>query len=419
MFKKKNIIKFLFFYLGSKLILMLLIPVAASNFFQIFSLEESGNPDLVFNDLYFRAKNKDCLSNKHYTREKSVVLINTGSLSTDSFRLELAKILIKLKNTDVKAIGIDHDFLKINKIGTEDLKREIESNPKIVYSYRPHKDDGTSDKDYYDFKAEKGKTNLPDIYTIRRYESDPNTFGAMLVKMSKNNPVKHENKHHNIHTVNHGHADHHEPFNINYCSVGDGLCAFDDYNNKLSLVNFTYIEAKDFLRDSANFENFQSILKDKILILGHLGTFSFNKKYDIEDKFSVPIDSERIMMREKTMHGAVIHANAIENLLHPETMFFELHGIWHFLHHEILFVLFLIVLMLHLGKLYNILILAGISIPYIIGVMYMMENQIYIAMTSTLLHLMFIEEFYEILEPFYVKLSKKLKYSENETDELH
>ena len=54
----------------------------------------------------------------------------------------------------------------------------------------------------------------------------------------------------------------------------------------------------------------------------------------------MPIDSEKIMLREKTMHGAVIHANAIENILHPESKFFELHGIWHFLLHEKSFIPF-------------------------------------------------------------------------------
>ena len=401
MFKKKNIIKFLFFYLVSKLILLLLIPIASSNFFQIFNLEESGNPDLVFNDLYFRARNKDCLSNPHYTRQKSVVLINSGSLNPDSFRLELAIVLNRLKSTEVGAIGIDHDFNKVDKIGTEELRKEIESNTKIVYSYRSNKDDGSSDTNYFDFKAKKRDTKLPDTYTIRRYFGHHETFGAELVKIAF--PKKSEHEDH-----------HHETFNINYSSVGDGICSFYDDSNPNSMVNFTYFEARDFLKDSANFESFNELLKNKILIIAHLGTSFYDRKFDIQDKFAVPIDSEKIMLREKTMHGAVIHANAIENILHPESMFFEMHGIWHFLLHEIMFILFLMVLIRHLGKLVNILILVAISIPYVILVLKLMEFNIYITMTSTLLHLLFIEEFFEIIEPFYNKLAKKFKILQDE-----
>lgn len=401
MFKKKNVLKFLFFYLASKLILLLLIPIAASNIFQIFNLEESGNPDLVFNDLYFRARNKDCLTNPHYTRQKSVVLINTGSLNPDSFRLELAMVLNRLKSTEVGAIGIDHDFSKVDKIGTAELRTEIESNPKIVYSYRSDKDDGTKDSSFYDFKATKGDTKLPDTYTIRRYFGHDKTFGAELVKIAFPKKSMHEDHYH-------------ETFNINYSSVSEGICSYEDYSNELSLVNFTYFEAKDFLRDSANFESFNELLKAKIVIIGHLGTAFYDKAYDIQDKFAVPIDPDRIMLREKTMHGAVIHANAIENILHPESKFFEIMGFLDVFLHELMFILFLILLFQHYGKLANIAILVGFSIPYVIIVLKLMEYRIYITMTSTLLSLLFAEEFFEIIEPVYNKFAKKFKLVKDE-----
>jgi hypothetical protein len=399
MLKKKNIIKFLFFYLGSKIILLFLLPIASSSFFQIFNLENSGNPDLIFNDLYFRARNKDCFYNPHYTREKSVVLINSGSLNPDTFRLQLSEVLRKLKTTNVKAIGIDHDFSKNDKIGTAELRKEIESNPKIVYSYRPNKDDGSVDESYFDFKAKKGETNLPDAYTIRRYFSYGNTFGRQLAGLAypeKLKEFKNKNK----------------AFNINYCSIGSGLinCHPDSsMSSKYWDVNFKSIEAIDFLRDTNLYDFYKEELDNKIVIIGHLGTSAYDKKYDVQDKFAVPIDSEKIMLRDKTMHGAVIHANAIENILHPESMFFELVGFWDFLIQEILFVLFLILLMFNFSKLVNILILVVFSIPYVILVLKLMELNIYLTLTSTLLNLFFIEEFYEIIKPFYLTITKKIK----------
>jgi hypothetical protein len=104
------------------------------------------------------------------------------------------------------------------------------------------------------------------------------------------------------------------------------------------------------------------------------------------------------------MYGAVIHANAIENILHPETKFKEFHGVLHILFHQIFIIGFLLLLFLHLGKLLNILILIAISIPYSLLIIKLMDYNIYITMSSTLLHLLFVEEFYEILEPLYKKV---------------
>jgi hypothetical protein len=404
MFKKKNIIKFLFFYIASKFILLLLIPIASSNIFQIFNLENSGNPDLVFNDLYFRARNKDCLSNEHYKRPKSVVLINSGSLNPDSFRLELASVLYKLKLTEARAIGIDHDFFKTDKIGTASLKNEIESNSKIVYSYRSNKDDGSKDSSFIDFKATKGDTRLPDTYSIRRYYEHENTFGASLVKIAYPDKAKQIVKNEGI-------------FNINYSSTGSGVinCHPDSsFENKYWDVNFKSIEAASFLYDTTLSDFFKEEIKNKIVIIGHLGTAFYDNAYDVQDKFAVPIDPDRIMLREKTMHGAVIHANAIENILHPESKFFEIKGFLDFFLHELLFILFMILLFQHYGKLANITILIGISIPYVIVVLKLMEYHIYITMTSTLLSLLFAEEFFEIIEPIYNKFAKKFKLVKDE-----
>ena len=76
MFTKKNIFKFLFFYLSSCLILIVLSEIAETKFFQIFTIEEIGNPDLEWNDLHYKSVNP--YRNSHYTREKSVILINSG-----------------------------------------------------------------------------------------------------------------------------------------------------------------------------------------------------------------------------------------------------------------------------------------------------------------------------------------------------
>jgi len=109
------------------------------------------------------------------------------------------------------------------------------------------------------------------------------------------------------------------------------------------------------------------------------------------------------------MYGSVIHANAIENIIHPSSCFSEMSDLQNTILQETLFILFLLLLFCEFGKLVNLLILVVFSILYLIFVLKIMEYNIYIKVSNTLLYLLFIEEFYEVLQPFYVKLSKKLK----------
>jgi CHASE2 domain-containing sensor protein len=396
MFTKKNIFKFLFFYLLSSLILILLTQIAETKFFQIFTIEEIGNPDLEWNDLHYKSVN--VYQNKHYTREKSVVLINSGSLNKDSFRLELAQVLSKLKELNTKAVGIDHQFSNENKIGTNELIKSINENPKIVLGYIADKNNTARLTNNLKLKSLLGKADLPDDYTIRKYYDNNSTFAHQLVKVAFPNKIS-----------NTQHQVEHHPFTIHYSCINDGLVEFSETSNTLKPINFKYIEGKDFINESeAGFnKSFVETFKNKIVIIGHLGTNLIDKKYDSEDKFAVPIDTSKIMLRDKTMYGSVIHANAIENILHPESKFKELHGIWHVLLHQLLIIGFLLVLFLHLGKFFNILILIIISIPYTYGVMKLMDYNVYITMSTTLLHLLFVEEFYEMLAPLYKKITKK------------
>ena len=66
MFTKKNIFKFLFFYLLSWLILIIVSEIAETKFFQLFTIEEIGNPDLEWNDLHYKSIDllfNNCLKN--------------------------------------------------------------------------------------------------------------------------------------------------------------------------------------------------------------------------------------------------------------------------------------------------------------------------------------------------------------------
>ena len=382
MVKKKQIFKFLFFFLCSKLIILLLVLITKSNIFQIFQIENLGNSDLEWNDLHY--KRADIKNDPHYTRQKSVVLINTGTLNSDSFRLQLAHILFTIKKFNPKAIGIDHTFSNSFRIGTEELISEVNNNPLIVVA-----DDEESKKNhqYITFKIKKGNVDFPDLYTIRRYYSDTSTFGFQLAKMAFSKKIQTG-------------LFSQKEFTIHYSTQDGGISESAGRG-----INFKSIDGKRLLQCQDSLTYYKGIMKNKIVVIGHLGTI----ENDVEDRHRVPIDTVNIMLRDRTMYGSVIHANAIENIIHPSSCFSEMSDLQNTILQETLFILFLLLLFCEFGKLVNLLILVVFSILYLIFVLKIMEYNIYIKVSNTLLYLLFIEEFYEVLQPFYVKLSKKLK----------
>ena len=399
MITKKNVFKFLFFYLISTFLLLVLNRIAETKLFQLFTIEQIGNPDLEWNDLHYKSVNPS--TNVHYTREKSVVLINTGSLNRDSFRLELSKVLTKLKKINAKAVGIDHQFSAEpfeEKIGTKELIESINANPKIVAGKIEDVNNPNKLSKELKIKAIRGKADLPDDYTIRTYYDQSSTFANQLIKIAF--PSKFSNS-----------EEGNEPFTINYSCLNDGLVEYSNTSENLDSINFKYIEAKEFIDENESGFNhsFTKTFKNKIVIIGHLGSNLINKKYDVEDKFSVPTDTSKIMLRDKTMYGSVIHANAIENILHPETKFKELNSFFSILLDQFFIIGMLLLLFLNLGKLINISIVIVLSVIYAVIIMKLMDFNIYITMASTLFQLLFLEEFFEIIEPLYNRVVKLKK----------
>jgi hypothetical protein len=69
----------------------------------------------------------------------------------------------------------------------------------------------------------------------------------------------------------------------------------------------------------------------------------------------------------------------------------------------------LLLLFLNLGKLINISIVIVLSVIYAVIIMKLMDFNIYITMASTLFQLLFLEEFFEIIEPLYNRVVKLKK----------
>jgi CHASE2 domain-containing sensor protein len=157
-----------------------------------------------------------------------------------------------------------------------------------------------------------------------------------------------------------------------------------------------------------------SMLKGKIVLIGHFGSTALREiKNDLEDKFSVPSDTNMIF-RSPSMPGALIHANAIDNLLRKEVRFTEVSATWWFKCLGVLFVFAYLYFLVFVeaGKVVNILLMLGLSLPALFVVLYLMQYNWYIEMGSTLLQLLVFEEMVEIFSPLYRWIQNKLKPTE-------
>ena len=160
--------------------------------------------------------------------------------------------------------------------------------------------------------------------------------------------------------------------------------------------------------------NFKIDFEGKIDIIGSLGDRSHsNADFDIEDKKQVPVDTTNMINRMPVMFGAVVHANAISTILDDRLHFYIVSDGSILVVNLIIFAIFLYVLLFkNLGKLLNLVILFLLTIPILFLIFYLMEYGIYYQFGGTLLALLIIEEFYEIIEPFEHKYLNK--YYKNE-----
>jgi hypothetical protein len=394
--KNKQVFKVLVYFGIFKLLFIGLAFLLQQNFMQVFEIQNLGAKDFSFNDMYYRVKMKEGLEHSpHFSRKKSVILINSGSLNRAQFRHELSLLIDRLNTFEPSAIGIDHTFSRQSEqpdSSTTQLKEAIAFSAHTVMARIP-----SEEKNTLLFNHPSGDVELPVVhFSIRYYKDGPSTFASKLCEQAgfkKEEADESDGK-----------------FPIHFSSIQNGMVHWLNRENQYYDINFKFVEGPE-LFDSNNVAALKNLLKGKIVIVGHLGSPDGFNLFDIEDKHPVPVDTTNVANRERIMPGAVVHANAVENILHPEEMFSEWKGWTLYLAMELIFLLYLIFIMFtEFGKLFNVLLLALISFPLIYLVLFMMEAGIYVTMGVTLLQLLMVEEVLEIIDFIYDKL-RRLKPS--------
>ncbi len=358
---------------------------------QLIHFEHIATEDVQFNDIYY-STNKNKIN---HIEEKQVVLINAGSINKDTaFRKNLAFLINKVAEYQPKTIGLDFYF---DHATTHDsLLQQVITKNNVVIAI-----DGKANHKNIFTSSKKGIINFPSKTgeTVREYYNfmqiagnNTPSFVNVLSGVEKEDSVAY----------------------LKYCTNNKGFYDILNPNEKINIQNFPAIEAIAIL-NSMDTALFREYIKNKIVIIGHLGTDYMENEFDVEDKHRVPTDAN-LFNRNLTMPGAVIHANAIQMLLQKDEMVAVEGWLYELITSLILFgYLFLFYTIHHkykLGKLFNILIILASTIPVIFfACIYLMDLGIYYKVGSLFMQIAFLEEFIEIAEGF------KRKFTNNKAHE--
>ena len=402
----KKIYKLISAYLLLKLLFLFLTWLCSFKFMGLIEVKEFAGSDLSFNDLFYKVNR---LSNTPIQKSsEKIVMINSGSLSRDSFRSKLAAVISKVGDYKPKAIGVDHDFSNDTSIyGSQELSNALSllSNKVILgRDSRKNKDDvmefDSSKYGVVDFPEDEGQI------TVRRYSESANSFANQMRLVGSSLTTDRSEKPHLNRSVD-GNSD----FVINYIYHHDGNGLYDFKDNFFENANdvsdgLLLIEGKDLLEtnklDSTIVRN---LLRNNYVIIGHMGPYNFvDKVHDNEDKFRVPCDTN-LINRDRVMYGAVIHANALANLLMPDLRYANIEDgmIFKIFKELLLFVFLYYLLFLNLGKMGTVAILALGSLGLIYLTLLLMKKGVYLEIGSSLLQLLVLEEAFESIEPLLHK----------------
>jgi CHASE2 domain-containing sensor protein len=347
---------------------------------KLFHFEELATDDIQFNDIYYSTSKNEISHND----EKDVVLINAGSINKDyDFRKNLAYLIRKVAEFQPKTIGLDFYF--DHKTNHDSLLQQVILKNNVVIAI-----DGRGNYKNIFTSSKKGIINFPSKTgeTVREY------YNYMKIS-GKNIP--------SFVSVLSGVEEEDSVGYLKYCTSNNGFYDILNTNEKINIRNFPAIEAIAIL-NSMDTILFSEYIKNKIVIISHLGTDNMNNEFDVEDKHRVPTDAN-LFNRNLTMPGAVIHANAIEMLTKEDEMFVVEGWFYELITSLILLgYLFLFYTIHHkykLGKLFNILIiLASTIIVVFFTCIYLMDLGIYFKIGSLLVQIAFLEEFIDLSDSF-------------------
>ena len=359
-------------------------------FLQIFNHSLNANSDIQLNDLYYRLD--------HWGRSypTHVTLINSGSLSHESevFNAELRELLSVVDEERPKGLGVDL-VLSESRLAEDSLWIDFrDSGNEVVFGANP-----TSE---YPTGYQLGNVALPTAKgrTIRSYafagsgQGEFTSFAEAVVGRPAARPGVQV---------------------LRFLGSTQGVRVIDERTKgkvQFGQGDFTALEGGDLLKDSTHW--WSEWIRNRYVIVAHLGTDSIFNPHDAEDKHRTAADASSLIFRERVTPGAVVHALAIEAMLNDEKVAMRSVPSW--LRGFVLFLVVLGVVYISLfvswGKRVNALVLGVFSIPALLIVLLLMNAGWYWPMTSSLIAFFFLAEIVEIIEPLLKRILPKTFFPE-------
>jgi len=392
----KKVIRIILLFIAFKVFVLLAYTIYKHFPVQLIHFEHLATEDIEFNDIYYSTRP---INDKYILLAKEVVLINTGSIPSDSlFRFKFAELLSKISNNKPLATGIDLYFEKYKDPKTDSLlgERISEMTNVVMATDKNSKGNHIFPSFYHGFvNFPISKKNGETVRKYYNFEVNGNdtifSFALQLARLKY--PIKRSES-----------LEY-----LPYSTVFKGYYNVFEPGDSPTYNNFPAIEASDILNNKDPALT-SSLIKDKFVILGHLGRDSMSNPWDTEDKFMVPTDSSLIHNRF-IMPGAVIHANAVQAFV-SNLQFIEMKGLRKELITDIILFIFLVIFYtVHkrfaLEKLINLLIIFAATIPIVFFLgNWLMLLGIYYQTGSLFVQIAFMEEFVEIAENFENKFAK-------------
>jgi len=377
-----------------KLVVLLLLGVM--HLFESLNPLELAIQEIDFLDLYYNQEHK---SNEPEAMD--VVFINSGSISDSTlldFRSNFTNILNAIDKQSPAVVGIDIEFeLKTNSYTDSNLTTALNSFPHLVMGAYGEKNAVYSEK-----AVQADISLIGDLTASKKYyqlkTEDTLSFALALAQEFLKKKIDVES----------------DPILIDYRYNYSNTIDWKKIDSDNSSNSIATIEGNDILEnleDSAYLGRLNSFLKDKIVLIGHLGKDSVANPFDSEDKHIVPGSHQNLIGKVPTTPGIFIHAQVLEMLINNRIIH-EFKGFWKILlEWVLLFMIAVLYVYLAHASIWFKPIVLPLSFVFIFILVYiallLRDSSIYWAVGALNLQIVILIEAVEFYEPISIWLNKK------------
>ncbi len=260
---------------------------------KIAGVEDLAASDIDFSDIYYETYRDTSYDRKR----KDVLLINIGSVKTESLRALLPGLLDRICTFNPRAIGVDIDFVGEKDRDVDEQLGLALSDSSIVlgHSY-PHPR----------FPKARNITQklLQSKYgAVRHYYNYLGKEKSFAAAIAERGDIT---------------RDQYLPpiFTLTYISKGKGYYdVFNpDYNDPYRVMNFPSLEYDTVMDDDASLPDLRREIDGRFVIIGYLHSSLPDHAVDTLDHHRVPTTPD-LLHRDPVMPGAVIHAEALQMIV--------------------------------------------------------------------------------------------------------